>query len=339
MATTIEPFAYIFMKCIRLSCKEVPQFSDYLYAYASAHLLADCEERQIQERAGLMIKRLIMNFSALIPIWLAGVSSLQAADFDCLIEPAQTIELATPVTGTVSRVTVRRGDRVARGQVLATLESSAEQAAATLAQYKSRLEGPTRMAEQKIEFAQRKFKRRKDMAAEKLMPAQEKDDAEAEYMVAQAERVVAVENREVARLEYQQQSSLLALRTLRSPIDGVVVDQLARAGEVVEASGSKKVILKLAQLDPLRVNIVLPKEFFGKPRLGMLVQLVPEIPVRKYTAKVSSIDRLIDAASGTFVVFLSLPNPALDIPAGVKCRASFPDVARTPGQASAVGRK
>lgn len=286
-----------------------------------------------------MIKRSALLCSVSVLMWLAVVPGVQAADFDCLIEPAQTVELATPVTGTVSRVAVKRGDRVARGQVLATLESSAEQAAAALAQYKSRLEGPTRMAEQKIEFAQRKFNRRKDMVAEKLMPAQDKDDAEAEYKMAQAERVVAVENREVARLEYQQQSSLLALRTLRSPFDGVVVDQLARVGEVVEASGSKKVIFKLAQLDPLRVNIVLPKEFFGKPRLGMAVQLVPEIPARKYTAKVTSIDRLIDAASGTFVVFLSLPNPALDIPAGVKCRASFPDVAKAPVAAATSVRK
>jgi hypothetical protein len=36
------------------------------------------------------------------------------------------------------------------------------------------------------------------------------------------------------------------------------------------------------------------------------------------------VDSLVDAASGTFGVFLAVPNPKLDIPTGVKCRAEFP---------------
>ena len=40
------------------------------------------------------------------------------AGYDCLIEPAQTVELGTPVTGMVEKVLVQRGDRVKRGQVL-----------------------------------------------------------------------------------------------------------------------------------------------------------------------------------------------------------------------------
>ena len=66
-----------------------------------------------------MINRIAARCSAWVLMGLGLVPSVHAADFDCLIEPAQTIELAT-------------------------LESSAEQAAAALAQYKSRLEGPTR---------------------------------------------------------------------------------------------------------------------------------------------------------------------------------------------------
>jgi hypothetical protein len=38
---------------------------------------------------------------------------------------------------------------------------------------------------------------------------------------------------------------------------------------------------------------------------------------------VASVDRMVDAASGTFVVFMDLPNPKLDIPSGVKCKATL----------------
>ncbi|MFC5582878.1 efflux RND transporter periplasmic adaptor subunit [Rhodanobacter terrae] len=246
------------------------------------------------------------------------------ATFDCLIEPAQTVEVGFPAAGVLERVLVKRGDRIARDQVLASLDSRTEQAATDLARFKSQLAGPAQLARSKIEFSQRKFARRHDMAAEKLMSAQDSDDAEAELKQAQAELVVAKENREVARLEYIQQASQLSLRTLRSPFEGVVVDQMMWPGEIFEPGATKHAVLKLAQLNPLRVRVVMPLQDFGQPSLAKTMTVTPEIqPAKHYTAKISSIDRIIDAASGTFVVFLDLPNPKLDTPSGVKCKASL----------------
>ncbi len=254
---------------------------------------------------------------ACVPAW--------SASFDCLIEPTQAIDVGSPVAGLLDKVYVRRGDRVAAGQVLATLESQAEQAAAELARYKSQASGPTMTAESKIEFSKRKFQRRMQMAAEKLMSPQERDDAEAEYKLAEAELQVAKESKEVAHIEHKQQSGLLALRTIRSPFDGVVADQLLYPGEVVEPTGNKKTILKLAQLDPLRVHVILPMAAFRKVSLGMTAQVYPEMPIGgSYSAKVKIVDKLIDAASGTFAAFLEMRNPRLSIPVGVKCKAEFP---------------
>lgn len=248
-----------------------------------------------------------------------------SAPFDCLIEPTQAIDLSSPVSGLLDKVHVRRGDRVATGQVLAVLESQAERAATELARFKAQANGPTVTAENKIEFSKRKFQRRMLMAAENLMSAQDRDDAEAEYKLAEAELLVAKENKQTAHLEYLHQNSLLALRTIRSPFDGVVADQLLYPGEVVEPTGSKKTIFKLAQLDPLRVHVVLPMAAFRKVTLGMSVQVHPELPIGgSYSAKVTIVDKLIDAASGTFAAFLEMRNPRLAIPIGVKCKAEFP---------------
>ncbi|KRE89049.1 hypothetical protein ASG87_05760 [Frateuria sp. Soil773] len=256
---------------------------------------------------------------------LACVQPLCAAtSHDCLIEPAETVELGTAAGGVLDRVFVRRGDRVKQGQPLATLDTRAELAAAALAHYRSELAGPTEQAQAKIEFSKRKFARRKDMAAEKLMSQQDSDDAEAELRQAQADLKVAKENREVARLEYQQAQAQLALRTVRSPFDGIVVDQMIWPGETVEPGATKHAILKLARLDPLRVRVVMPMQAFGQFEKGMAATIVSEIqPDKPYAARVSSVDPTIDAASGTFVVFLDLPNPKFDTPSGVKCRATF----------------
>jgi RND family efflux transporter MFP subunit len=247
-----------------------------------------------------------------------------AATYDCLIEPTQTVDLASPVTGLLDKVFVKRGDLISAGQVLATLESRAEQAANDLARFKSEQIGPTSTAENKIEFSKRKFGRRNTMASEKLLAAQESDDAEAELRLAQGELLLARENREMAKIEYRQQSSQLNLRTIRSPFNGVVVDQMLYPGEVVEPSGAKKAILRVAQIDPLRVHVILPKDVFGKVKAGMSAEVVPEVPGNtKYVAKVRSIDRVINAASGTFVVFLELANSKHDVPTGVKCKTQF----------------
>ena len=255
--------------------------------------------------------------------WVTGMAHAEA-QYECLIEPMQAVDIRSPVVGLLDKVSVRRGDRVNKGDVIATLESAAERAATELARYRSEMTGPMVTAESKVQFSQRKYERRRDMHADKLMSGQDKDEAESELKLAQSELLVSRENRELARIEWQQQSSLLNLRTIRSPFHGVVVDQLSYPGEVVEPGAEKKPILKLAQLDPLRVHVMLPVAQFNQIRPGMPADIVSEAPFNgRYRGRVTVVDRLIDAASGTFGLFVELANPRHEIPAGIKCRADF----------------
>jgi len=261
--------------------------------------------------------------------WFAPAQA--AGAYDCLIEPTQSVDIGSPVVGLLEKTYVQRGDRVVKGQVLATLESRAEAAAAALARYKSEMAAPTETAQSKVEFSSKKFQRRGDMHANNFMSEQEKDEAESELKLAQAELKLAQENKQMATLEWQQQSALLNLRTIRSPLNGVVVDQAMYPGEIVEPSGQKKAIFRLAQLDPLRVRAILPMAMFGQVKLNMQVEVNPEFPIGgHYVGRVNVIDRLVDAASGTFAVYMALPNPKLDVPAGVKCRVQFPTIAERP---------
>ena len=247
-----------------------------------------------------------------------------AGDFNCLIEPKQIVELGSPVTGRVTQVNAKRGDVVTKNQLLVTLESSAEKAASELARFKSVQTGPTQAAQSKIEFSKKKLSRRQEMANQKLMAVQDSEETESEVRLAEAELQIAQENRQIAKLELQQQNSLLSLRAVRSPVNGVVVDQGVYLGEVFEPGSSKKYILKIAEMNPLKVHVILPKNMFGKLKLGMTGKVTSElVSSDNYLAKVTMIDKLIDGASGTFVVFLEMQNPKLQIPAGIKCKVSF----------------
>jgi membrane fusion protein (multidrug efflux system) len=58
----------------------------------------------------------------------------------------------------------------------------------------------------------------------------------------------------------------------------------------------------------------------------MRAKVIPEAPVGgEYIAEVKIVDRVIDAASGTFGVRLELPNPNHRLQAGLKCKVIFPD--------------
>ena len=57
---------------------------------------------------------------------------------------------------------------------------------------------------------------------------------------------------------------------------------------------------------------------------GMRAEVTPELTKkRKYIAQVTIVDKVVDAASGTFGVRLELPNTDLAIPSGIKCQVTF----------------
>jgi RND family efflux transporter MFP subunit len=254
---------------------------------------------------------------------LAVPSTGLGAPFECLIEPAQVVEIRSPVEGLIDKVHVQRGDSVKAGQVLVELESSAERSAVQSAKYRAQMEGRIATSKNRVDFSTKKFKRLNELQKQNYIAAQQRDEAEAEMRIAESDLRDAVENQELARLEYQRAVDLLNLRILRSPFDGVVVDRMLNPGDLAEAGTGRKPMLKLAQINPLRVEVVLPLDAYGKLRVGMTGQVTPEGLGGKHSALVKVVDRVFDAASGTFGVRLELPNRNNAIPGGIRCQVEF----------------
>lgn len=85
----------------------------------------------------------------------------------------------------------------------------------------------------------------------------------------------AEENQRLARLELQRAMAGLGLRTIRSPIIGVVVKRFLSPGEFA----GEAPLLRLAQLDPLRVEVFAPVSLLGQISVGMSAQVLPEAPI------------------------------------------------------------
>jgi RND family efflux transporter MFP subunit len=259
-------------------------------------------------------------------VLIASSHAIQANEFDCLIEPTQTVEIRSPVSGLIEKIHVKRGDYVTKGMVLVTLDSTVERSATELAKFKSETVGSVRSGESRVEFAGRKYTRKKNLSDQKFVSIQERDEAETELRLAESELLLAREGKEASQIEHRHAINLLNQRVLRSPLSGVVVDQILHPGEMVSVSESSKPVLKLAQIDPLKVDVIVPVALYGQVKQGMRAEILPEAPIGgKYASSVQVVDRVIDAASGTFGVRMELNNPKNALPGGIKCRAKFAD--------------
>jgi RND family efflux transporter MFP subunit len=246
--------------------------------------------------------------------------------YPCLLEPYQRIELRSPAEAIIDKVLVQRGARVQQGQLLVQLDIGVEDAALAAAKYRSAMEGRVREAQEKVEFAREKARRRDELGKKKYVSAQDRDDAVGELRLAEAELITALDDRNLASLEERRLVQVMRQRQLLSPFDGVVTDRLQNPGELAQTGEGARPILKLAQTHPLRVEVVLPVSSFGKIKTRSKAEVVPEPPLGgRYEATVQIVDPVVDSASGTFGVRLELPNPNGRVPAGVKCRVKFAD--------------
>jgi len=248
------------------------------------------------------------------------VPCAQAQTLDCLINPYLTVSVSFAVDGVLDAVTVDRGDLVKEGQVLATLESSVENATVALAAARARVESAMKSNQVRLDFGVRRFVRTDEMYKKDLVPLKELDEAETGKILAEIGVLEAKENREISELELERARAALTQRTLRSPVTGVVTERVLSPGAFVRGTA----IVKLAQIHPLRVEVIAPVALLGKVAVGMRAEVQPEVPVSgSYPAIVTVVDRVVDAASGTFGVRLELPNPNYRLPAGLKCKVRF----------------
>ena len=226
----------------------------------------------------------------------ARAQHAMSRDYECLIEPHVDVSVSSAVVGVVERVFVERGQSVKKGQTLVSLVSGIETAAFELARARA-------------EFADRTNARNAELVDEQLISSNEKDALETDALL--------------ARLEMREAKEVLALRTIRSPIKGVVAEVSIEAGEFVDENE----MLRIVQLDPLNVEVVVPVSLYGRIAQGSRGEVLPEQPFDEpYEAEVVIVDRVVDAASGTFGLRLELPNPKRLLPAGLKCRVSFPGI-------------
>ncbi|WP_148253759.1 efflux RND transporter periplasmic adaptor subunit [Aidingimonas lacisalsi] len=208
----------------------------------------------------------------------------------CLVDPGRSATMSSQVPGMLDDIRVDSGDRVDEGETLFTLQREVEQASLELERARQR-------------YAQRTLQRNQRLIEKGMLSESERDEIDTDVVV--------------ARLQANLAEARLGEQTGEAPFDGVIASLESEEGEFIDNTP----ILEIVQLDPLRIDLVMPLEAFGQYATGDTLDIRLQAPVDEtVTAAIERIDSVIDPSSGTFGIRLRLDNPDGRYPAGINCR-------------------
>ena len=197
------------------------------------------------------------------------------------------------VAGEVKEITVREGDSVKAGQVLARIDPTEYQRRFEQAQEQAQA------AKSQLEIAQRQADTNQALVNQGFISKTAMDNSLASYQGAIATHKAAVAGAEVARKSLDDS-------VLRAPFAGVIALRSAQLGERV---GIDAKVLELVDLSQLEVEVPLSPSDSIDVRVGQVANLQVEDRAQKVTAKVKRISPSAQAGSRSVLVYLGLDKP------------------------------
>ena len=226
-----------------------------------------------------------------VPIRLAPVRETEireTVEAVATTRAADAVEIVPLVDGRVETIDFTPGQRVKKGDLLATLDAEVERAAVA-------------EARAMLGDARAQFERSQTLAKTRSVADARVDELQAGYLAAQAKLATAEKH--------------LAEREIRAPFEGIVGLREISVGARVDDTTT---ITTLDSLDKLEIEFSVPEQFYGRVAPGAAI-LAPasNYPGREFKGVIDGIDSRVDAVARAFRVRAELPNADLALPAGM----------------------
>lgn len=238
---------------------------------------------------------------------------------------AQTrVAVVSKLPGTLSRITVDIGDRVAAGQAVAQLDrreidAQVDAAAAAVNVAKAALES----AEAGLANAVLERERASNLFDKGAVPKQRLDGADTAQRAARAQRDLATANLAQAEAAARRAREIQRDATITSPIDGVVVERNFDAGSLV--SPGEKAVVIVADLRVLKLQAGVSELEAGRLRVGMPARIsVQARPGEVFEGRVAAISPEVDEKNRHFAVEVRTNNPGTTLLSGMYGVATIP---------------
>ena len=259
----------------------------------------------------------------------------------------EQVMLSLKVTGRLEEMLVDLGTPVRRGQTIARLsptdfELRLRQAEAALQQARARLgldpmgdadavdverTAVVRQAKAALEEARRQRDRYATFVQRGISARADLETADAQLQIAEGRYQDALEEVRNRQAILAQRRSELALArqqledtTLRSPIDGVVRERHAFAGEY-RAAGTP--VVTVVRQHPLRLQLAVPERSSANLRVGQVVRVTVEGDTQAYEGRVARLSPAITEGNRTLAIEAEVPNEAARLRPGMFARAEI----------------
>lgn len=213
--------------------------------------------------------------------------------------------ISAPVTGRIVELNAYEGQRVRKGQVIATIYSTELSAAQS-----NYLKAATQR-----QLAERAVARAKQLIDAGVIGEAEVQRRDAELQQASADvassreqlRVLGLRDDEIETL--QRSRAVSSNTRILSTIDGVVLARKATLGQVVQAV---ETVFEVADLSHVWLVADVPEQSAGHITVGKTVRAeIPALNHQAVTGRLSFVSAIVNPATRTVLVRMNLPNPSL----------------------------
>lgn len=215
------------------------------------------------------------------------------------LEPVETVEVGTQVSGKVERILVDFNSEVKKGDLLAELDKL------TLNQSVSRAKASLTSAESQLQYAKLNYERTKQLYESNAATLASYQEAQNSYTQAQM-------SKKNAQASYDQALVDLAYAEIYSPIDGIVLDRAVEVGQTVAASFSTPTLFTLANdLTKMQVEANVDEADIGQVKLDQRVTFTVDAYMdEEFSGTVNQIRMKPTTTSNvvTYTVIISAPN-------------------------------
>lgn len=191
------------------------------------------------------------------------------------IQPNTEINISADVSAKISRLTVKEGDHVEKGQLLVELDRAKYLAAVQSQEAQVRsAQANAKLARDNRDQAERVLKRAKELVARKLQSQSDLDAAETTFQTDSSRYQSAMDQVQQSIGQLKQAQEDLAKTTIYAPISGTVADLRKEAGEIAIGSQFQEdVIMIIAQLGAMEAVINVDENDINSIKLGQKAEI------------------------------------------------------------------
>lgn len=171
------------------------------------------------------------------------------------LDAIERVNVGAQVTGQVKNLTVKTGDRVTKGQLIADIDDLQQKNNLRIAEAELDQAKADKIAKDaQLRRAELKFKRQRNMLRDDSGSREEFESAETTLATTRAD-ILSLQSRIVkAQIEVDKKKLELSYTRVTAPMDGMVIAVVTRQGQTVNAEQSAPTIVKIAQLDTMTVH-------------------------------------------------------------------------------------